>query len=295
METMEIYNNTSNGKDLAEKYRYPTINVDNIKAIGTDPYDIPDRDLPPVLDPYSASERSKSQIPSLSERIKNTVKTNYYDDMKHMSPLGYMASDQSYKGRFNLTGPEISLEDSRYRLSSGTWIPKYESYIPGVDNDTRLSRSQGRTEKWMRGLGKFVGKTALYGLGGVIQPFYGIYAGVSRGNFNAVFDNDFTRWLDDQDKKMDYGLAHYYNHEERDMNFLQSMTTANFWSNDFLSGLAFTAGAMLSSAVYSGAGLMNLARTGARAGVALARIGKAASDTKKAFGVYLRAAVRDGG
>lgn len=290
METMEIYNNTSNGKDLAEKYRYPTINVDNIKAIGTDPYDIPDRDLPLVLDPYSASERSKSQIPSLSERIKNTVKTNYYDDMKHMSPLGYMASDQSYKGRFNLTGPEISLEDSRYRLSSGTWIPKYESYIPGVDNDTRLSRSQGRTEKWMRGLGKFVGKTALYGLGGVIQPFYGIYAGVSRGNFNAVFDNDFTRWLDDQDKKMDYGLAHYYNREERDMNFLQSMTTANFWSNDFLSGLAFTAGAMLSSAVYSGAGLMNLARTGARAGVALARIGKAASDTKKAFGVYLRAA-----
>lgn len=290
METMEIYNNTSNEKDLAEKYRYPTINVDNIKAIGTDPYDIPDRDLPPVLDPYSASERSKSQIPSLSERIKNTVKTNYYDDMKHMSPLGYMASDQSYKGRFNLTGPEISLEDSRYRLSSGTWIPKYESYIPGVDNDTRLSRSQGRTEKWMRGLGKFVGKAALYGLGGVIQPFYGIYAGVSRGNFNAVFDNDFTRWLDDQDKKMDYGLAHYYNREERDMNFLQSMTTANFWSNDFLSGLAFTAGAMLSSAVYSGAGLMNLARTGARAGVALARIGKAASDTKKAFGAYLRAA-----
>lgn len=290
METMEIYNNTSNGKDLAEKYRYPTINVDNIKAIGTDPYDIQDRDLPPVLDPYSASERSKSQIPSLSERIKNTVKTNYYDDMKHMSPLGYMASDQSYKGRFNLTGPEISLEDSRYRLSSGTWIPKYESYIPGVDNDTRLSRSQGRTEKWMRGLGKFVGKAALYGLGGVIQPFYGIYAGVSRGNFNAVFDNDFTRWLDDQDKKMDYGLAHYYNREERDMNFLQSMTTANFWSNDFLSGLAFTAGAMLSSAVYSGAGLMNLARTGARVGVALARIGKAASDTKKAFGAYLRAA-----
>lgn len=290
METMEIYNNTSNGKDLAEKYRYPTMNVDNIKAIGADSYSIPDRDLPPVLDPYSASERSKSQIPSLSERIKNTVKTNYYDDMKHMSPLGYMASDQSYKGRFNLTGPEISLEDSRYRLSSGTWIPKYESYIPGVDNDTRLSRSQGRTEKWMRGLGKFVGKTALYGLGGVIQPFYGIYAGVSRGNFNAVFDNDFTRWLDDQDKKMDYGLAHYYNREERDMNFLQSMTTANFWSNDFLSGLAFTAGAMLSSAVYSGAGLMNLARTGARAGVALARIGKAASDTKKAFGAYLRAA-----
>lgn len=290
METVKTDNNATNGRDLADKYGYPTMSVDNIKAVGADSYNMLDRDLPPVLDPYSASERSKSQIPSLSERIKNTVKTNYYDNMKHMSPLGYMASDQSYKGRFNLTGSEISLEDSRYRLSSGTWIPKYESYIPGVDNDTRLSKTQSRTEKWMRGLGKLAGKTALYGLGGVIQPFYGIYAGVSKGNFNAVFDNDFTRWLDDQDKKMDYGLAHYYNREERDMNFLQSMTTANFWSNDFLSGLAFTAGAMLSSAVYSGAGLMNLARTGARAGVALARIGKAASDTKKAFGAYLRAA-----
>ena len=290
MEIVETNNNAPSGRDLANKYGYPTMSVDNIKAVGSDPYNIPDRDLPPVLDPYSASERSKSQIPSLSERIKNTVKTNYYDNMKHMSPLGYMASDQSYKGRFNLTGPEVSLEDSRYRLSSGTWIPKYESYVPGVDNDTRLSKTQSRTEKWMRGLGKLAGKTALYGLGGVIQPFYGIYAGVSKGNFNAVFDNDFTRWLDDQDKKMDYGLAHYYNREERDMNFLQSMTTANFWSNDFLSGLAFTAGAILSSAVYSGAGLMNLARTGARAGVALARIGKAASDTKKAFGAYLRAA-----
>lgn len=290
METVKTDNNATNGRNLADKYGYPTMSVDNIKAVGADSYNMLDRDLPPVLDPYSASERSKSQIPSLSERIKNTVKTNYYDNMKHMSPLGYMASDQSYKGRFNLTGPEISLEDSRYRLSSGTWIPKYESYIPGVDNDTRLSKTQSRTEKWMRGLGKLAGKTALYGLGGVIQPFYGIYAGVSKGNFNAVFDNDFTRWLDDQDKKMDYGLAHYYNREERDMNFLQSMTTANFWSNDILQGLAFTAGAMLSSAVYSGAGLMNLARTGARAGVALARIGKAASDTKKAFGAYLRAA-----
>lgn len=290
MEIVETNNNAPSGRDLANKYGYPTMSVDNIKAVGSDSYNIPDRDLPPVLDPYSASERSKSQIPSLSERIKNTVKTNYYDNMKHMSPLGYMASDQSYKGRFNLTGPEVSLEDSMYRLSSGTWIPKYESYVPGVDNDTRLSKTQSRTEKWMRGLGKLAGKTALYGLGGVIQSFYSIYAGVSKGNFNAVFDNDFTRWLDDQDKKMDYGLAHYYNREERDMNFLQSMTTANFWSNDFLSGLAFTAGAMLSSAVYSGAGLMNLARTGARAGVALARIGKAASDTKKAFGVYLRAA-----
>lgn len=81
METMEIYNNTSNGKNFAEKYRYPTMNVDNIKAIGTDSYSIPDRDMPPILDPYSASKRSKSQIPSLSERIKNTVKTNYYDDI----------------------------------------------------------------------------------------------------------------------------------------------------------------------------------------------------------------------
>lgn len=282
--------NIPNGRELAERYGYPVMDPDKVRAVGYGEDTISGFYNPPMVDPFSASKRSKSQIPMLSERIRNTIKMSYYDDVANASPLTYMAADQSYKGRFNTTGPEVSLEDSRYRLSDGTWIPKYENYVPGVDNDTRLSKTQSRGEKWSRGLRKFVGKSLLYGLGGIVQPFNMIYQGVSRGKWEATYNNDFSRWLDDQDKKMDYGLAHYYNREERDMGFLKSMTTANFWSNDFLSGLAFTAGAMISSYAFAGAGLMNFARLGAKAGAVLGGLGKAASVTKSGFNAMLRGA-----
>lgn len=286
-------NNLPDGRDIAQKYGYPVMDPMEIRAVGVYPSSLGDDiNNPPLpnLDPNSLVDDSKKAIPALSERIKRRVKSSYYDDLRAKTPEDSIISNGIPSGRFDVSGPRIGLDESRFRLSDGTWIPKYESFQAGVDNDSRLARNQGTGEKIFRGLGKFVYKTALYGIGGIIQPFYGIYEGVTKGKFESVFNNDFTRWLDDMDKRGDYRLAHYYDKEERDMGFLRSLGTANFWTNDFLSGLAFTAGAMLSSAVYSGAGLMNLARTGARAGVALARIGKAASDTKKAFGAYLRAA-----
>lgn len=286
-------NNLPDGRDIAQKHGYPVMDPMEIRAVGVYPSSLGDDiNNPPLpnLDPNSLADDSKRAIPALSERIKRRVKSSYYDDLRAKTPEDSIISNGIPSGRFDVSGPRIGLDESRFRLSDGTWIPKYESFQAGVDNDSRLARNQGTGEKIFRGLGKFVYKTALYGIGGIIQPFYGIYEGVAKGKFESVFNNDFTRWLDDMDKRGDYRLAHYYDKEERDMGFLRSLRTANFWTNDFLSGLAFTAGAMLSSAVYSGAGLMNLARTGARAGVALARIGKAASDTKKAFGAYLRAA-----
>lgn len=286
-------NNLPDGRDIAQKHGYPVMDPMEIRAVGVYPSSLGDDiNNPPLpnLDPNSLADDSKRAIPALSERIKRRVKSSYYDDLRAKTPEDSIISNGIPSGRFDVSGPRIGLDESRFRLSDGTWIPKYESFQAGVDNDSRLARNQGTGEKIFRGLGKFVYKTALYGIGGIIQPFYGIYEGVTKGKFESVFNNDFTRWLDDMDKRGDYRLAHYYDKEERDMGFLRSLGTANFWTNDFLSGLAFTAGAMLSSAVYSGAGLMNLARTGARAGVALARIGKAASDTKKAFGAYLRAA-----
>lgn len=286
-------NNLPDGRDIAQKHGYPVMDPMEIRAVGVYPSSLGDDiNNPPLpnLDPNSLADDSKRAIPALSERIKRRVKSSYYDDLRAKTPEDSIISNGIPSGRFDVSGPRIGLDESRFRLSDGTWIPKYESFQAGVDNDSRLARNQGTGEKIFRGLGKFVYKTALYGIGGIIQPFYGIYEGVTKGKFESVFNNDFTRWLDDMDKRGDYRLAHYYDKEERDMGFLRSLRTANFWTNDFLSGLSFTVGAMLSSAVYSGAGLMNLARTGARAGVALARIGKAASDTKKAFGAYLRAA-----
>lgn len=237
------------------------------------------------------SREGNRSIPSLVEGIKKSVETSYHDDVRARNSLFQMINEVGIpKGNYDITGSKINLRDSRYRLSTGEWIPKYENYINNIDNDDRLSRSQSGWEKTYRGLGKFIYKSALYGIGGVGQSVYELKELVTKGTLSAMYDNSFARWLDDMDKRGDYTLNHYYSKEDRDAGFLKSMFTTNFLTNDLLSGAAFTAGAILSSYAFAGAGLMNAARMGARAGATVARLGRAASATKSGFNSMLRAA-----
>lgn len=237
------------------------------------------------------SREGSRSIPSLVEGIKKSVETSYHDDVRARNSLFQMINEVGIpKGNYDIIGSRINLRDSRYRLSTGEWIPKYENYINNIDNDDRLSRSQSGWEKTYRGLGKFIYKSALYGIGGVGQSVYGLKELVTKGTLSAMYDNSFARWLDDMDKRGDYTLNHYYSKEERDAGFFKSMFTTNFWTNDLLSGAAFTAGAILSSYAFAGAGLMNAARMGARIGATVAGLGRAASATKSGFNSMLRAA-----
>lgn len=237
------------------------------------------------------SREGSRSIPSLVEGIKKSVETSYHDDVRARNSLFQMINEVGIpEGNYDITGSRINLRDSRYRLSTGEWIPKYENYINNIDNDDRLSRSQSGWEKTYRGLGKFIYKSALYGIGGVGQSVYGLKELVTKGTLSAMYDNSFARWLDDMDKRGDYTLNHYYSKEERDAGFFKSMFTTNFWTNDLLSGAAFTAGAILSSYAFAGAGLMNAARMGARVGATVAGLGRAASATKSGFNSMLRAA-----
>ena len=237
------------------------------------------------------SREGSRSIPSLVEGIKKSVETSYHDDVRARNSLFQMINEVGIpKGNYDITGSRINLRDSRYRLSTGEWIPKYENYINNIDNDDRLSRSQSGWEKTYRGLGKFIYKSALYGIGGVGQSVYGLKELVTKGTLSAMYDNSFARWLDDMDKRGDYTLNHYYSKEERDAGFFKSMFTTNFLTNDLLSGAAFTAGAILSSYAFAGAGLMNAARMGARIGATVDGLGRAASATKSGFNSMLRAA-----
>lgn len=265
----------------------PMISGDNISSI---PIPVGMSSSSDMDNDVLSREGSRS-IPSLVEGIKKSVETSYHDDVRARNSLFQMINEVGIpKGNYDITGSRINLRDSRYRLSTGEWIPKYESYINNVDNDDRLSRSQSGWEKIYRGLGKFIYKSALYGIGGVGQSVYGLKELVTKGTLSAMYDNSFARWLDDMDKRGDYTLNHYYSKEERDAGFLKSMFTTNFWTNDLLSGAAFTAGAVLSSYAFAGAGLMNAARMGARIGATIAGMGKAVSATKTGFNAMLRAA-----
>lgn len=294
MEKMSNNNNDIGNVMKSQGYYVPTPSIpspmpskDNISSI---PIPVGMRGSSDMDNDVLSREGSRS-IPSLVEGIKNSVETSYHDDVKARNPLFQMINETGIpKGNYDITGSRINLRDSRYRLSTGEWIPKYESYINNVDNDDRLSRSQSGWEKTYRGLGKFIYKSALYGIGGVGQSVYGLKELVTKGTLSAMYDNSFARWLDDMDKRGDYTLNHYYSKEERDAGFLKSMFTPNFWTNDLLSGAAFTAGAVLSSYAFAGAGLMNAARMGARIGATIAGMGKAVSATKTGFNAMLRAA-----
>lgn len=294
MEKMSNNNNDIGNVMKSQGYYVPTPSIpspmpskDNISSI---PIPVGMRSSSDMDNDVLSREGSRS-IPSLVEGIKNSVETSYHDDVKARNPLFQMINETGIpKGNYDITGSRINLRDSRYRLSTGEWIPKYESYINNVDNDDRLSKNQSGWEKTYRGLGKFIYKSALYGIGGVGQSIYGLKELVTKGTLSAISDNGFADWLDDMDKRGDYTLNHYYSKEERDAGFLKSMLTTNFWTNDLLSGAAFTAGAVLSSYAFAGAGLMNAARMGARIGAMIAGMGKAASATKTGFNAMLRAA-----
>lgn len=294
MEKMSNNNNDIGNVMKSQGYYVPTPSIpspmpskDNISSI---PIPVGMRSSSDMDNDVLSREGSRS-IPSLVEGIKNSVETSYHDDVKARNPLFQMINETGIpKDNYDITGSRINLRDSRYRLSTGEWIPKYESYINNVDNDDRLSKNQSGWEKTYRGLGKFIYKSALYGIGGVGQSVYGLKELVTKGMSSAMYDNSFARWLDDMDKRGDYTLNHYYSKEERDAGFLKSMFTTNFWTNDLLSGAAFTAGAVLSSYAFAGAGLMNAARMGARIGATIAGMGKAASATKTGFNAMLRAA-----
>lgn len=294
MEKMSNNNNDIWNVMKSQGYYVPTPSIpspmpskDNISSI---PIPVGMRSSSDMDNDVLSREGSRS-IPSLVEGIKNSVETSYHDDVKARNPLFQMINETGIpKGNYDITGSRINLRDSRYRLSTGEWIPKYESYINNVDNDDRLSKNQSGWEKTYRGLGKFIYKSTLYGIGGVGQSIYGLKELVTKGTLSAISDNGFADWLDDMDKRGDYTLNHYYSKEERDAGFLKSMFTTNFWTNDLLSGAAFAAGAILSSYAFAGAGLMNAARMGARIGATIAGMGKAASATKTGFNAMLRAA-----
>lgn len=292
---MDSNNNNDMGNVMRDQGYYvpapsvpsPMLSGDNISSI---PIPVGMSSSSDMDNDVLSREGSRS-IPSLVEGIKKSVETSYHDDVKARNSLFQMINEVGIpKGNYDITGSRINLRDSRYRLSTGEWIPKYENYINNIDNDDRLSRSQSGWEKTYRGLGKFIYKSALYGIGGVGQSVYGLKELVTKGTLSAMYDNSFARWLDDMDKRGDYTLNHYYSKEERDAGFLKSMFTTNFWTNDLLSGAAFTAGAVLSSYAFAGAGLMNAARMGARIGATIAGMGKAVSATKTGFNAMLRAA-----
>ena len=170
----------------------------------------------------------------------------------------------------------------------GIKVSDYEKYVPQgnvfIDEGLEDARAYGQStgEQWGRGLLKFVGKTGTATLGGTIGTVAGLPNIFIKDK--SVYDNAFQQAMDTANEWMDEKLANYSTSIEKEEGFLKSLNNANFWANDVLGGLSFTAGAVLSEMVW-GAATAGLGTAGAlgRAGRYLKNFSKA-DDVAKQLG-----------
>lgn len=140
----------------------------------------------------------------------------------------------------------IPATDVYERLNDGTYAPIYENVLVGSNNEERLAREQGRGEVWSRGWRRFRNQVLTSGLGNLTGIPVGIAEWINTGNFEATYDNDYTRWLDDLDRKSQLRNNIYYTQADKDASLFGQMATSRFWADKVLGGAAFTVGMMLS-------------------------------------------------
>lgn len=235
-------------------------NNENLKEQLANPITGEQQQVSPVDYIYN-SIKIKADTPSLLEQI-DSVKT----DADYFSSMFGQASESD---KISFNEDRINIDEAYSKLSDGTYISRYdEGFIKGADNEQRYAEGQSTVSKWTNGLQKFVGKTANNVVGGTLGTVYGAISAIAEGNWERVYDNEFYDFLDDQNSKMDNFAGNYRTQEERDMGFFESSLTANFWADDFLGGMSFMTGTVISESLWALAtGGTSLTTTAARVGL----------------------------
>jgi len=134
---------------------------------------------------------------------------------------------------------------------NNSFVARYESYLPNVNNEERLARQQSAGEQWANGFSKLGLKTLTAVGGGTVGIVDSLVTGIKEGSLSAAYNSDFNKWLDDLNTKMDYKLPNYYTEEDRNKSFFSQMGTVNFWADKVFGGLSFTIGAIGSEAIWA--------------------------------------------
>jgi hypothetical protein len=211
-------------------------------------------------------DNSINQITYLNDRIKTSYPKPSIGENLNIGLKDGLDSVPDNRLQFESFSNDT--EDMAYTtLNDGSKIAKFENYLTGTNNEERLAQGQSTGEKWSNGAQKFLYKTGVAALGGTVGVVNDLIVGVTEGSLSAAYDSKFSNWLDDLNTKLDYKLPNYYTEQEKDMGFLEGATTANFWANDFLGGLSFTAGAIVSEGIWAyatgGTSLLAKGTTGA--------------------------------
>lgn len=117
-----------------------------------------------------------------------------------------------------------------------------------------LGDVRAENQPWYAKIGAGLAKGAVLAgttfLNGTLGLVYGIGTAINEGKWSGLWDNDFSRAMDEFNQWSEKELPNYYTQDEID-NPLRNIFSANFLGDKFIKNIGFTVGAFYSGGVYS--------------------------------------------
>lgn len=199
-------------------------------------------------------------------------------DITKTGPVGYKSLQAQNNSQFDDIDKFISESQSRI-LSRASQSDPYRDMRQMVesplartdtpwgesmfDNKTanqadfeNLSDVRAENQPWYAKIGAGLAKgTVLAGttfLNGTLGLVYGIGTAINEGRWSGLWDNDFSRAMDEFNQWSEKELPNYYTQDEIDNPMtLRNIFSANFLGDKFIKNIGFTVGAFYSGGVYS--------------------------------------------
>ena len=183
--------------------------------------------------------------------------------------------------KLSATGSPVSVWDSYDRLNDGTFLPKYDFFTPGIDNEDYFSKTQTNTEKFLNPIGRLFSNTSK-GLLDIGSFVYGVGEAAITGRFDAIYDNNYSKYVDDLTTRTNGKYKNFYSKEERNQSLGLNLQTLD----KTLGGVEFTTRMLASEAIIAAAtGGTSLPGTFARAGLKAGLLADKASDVAKVMSI----------
>lgn len=142
---------------------------------------------------------------------------------------------------------------------SSTNIPwgesRYDENYATEEEFQHLGNVRAEAQPWYSKIGSGIAKGAiLVGttfLDGTIGAVVGIGTAIDEGRWSGLWDNDFSRAMQDINKASEEILPNYYSEAELNQPWYNNIFSANFIGDKFLKNIGFTVGAFYSGNVWA--------------------------------------------
>lgn len=189
-------------------------------------------------------------------------------DITKTGPQGYKQLQQANEDPFEGIRPQPISPHSRYanrpQMVKSPLADTDTSWGESMWDDSsanaaefeRLSDIRAENQPWFTKIGAGLAKgTVLAGttfLNGTLGLVYGIGTAINEGKWSGLWDNDFSRAMDEFNQWSEKELPNYYTQDEIDNPMtLRNIFSANFLGDKFIKNIGFTVGAFYSGGVYS--------------------------------------------